>query len=132
MRLPTNDPATLAEVTAVFYRYEAALLRHDPEELDAMFLPSEQTVRFGVAEVQFGIEEVRRFRSTQAPFDRTLSRTVITTFGQDLAVCSTLFHRREFPGQIGRQMQTWARTEAGWQIVAAHVSMMPIEEGPES
>lgn len=127
MTLQTNDPATLAEVTAVFYRYEAALLRHDPDELDAMFLPADQTVRFGVAEVQFGIEEVRRFRSTQSPFDRTLSRTVITTFGHDLAVCSTLFHRRELPGQIGRQTQTWLRTDAGWQIVAAHVSMMTDE-----
>lgn len=124
MTLRTNDPAILAEVTAVFYRYEAALLRHNPEELDAMFLPADHTVRFGVAEVQFGIDEVRLFRSTQSPFERTLSRTVITTYGRDLAIASTLFHRHDFPGQIGRQMQTWIRTEAGWQIAAAHVSMM--------
>jgi hypothetical protein len=132
MTLQTNDPVTLAEVTAVFHRYEAALLRHDPEELDAMFLPADQTVRFGVAEVQFGIDEVRRFRSTQSPFNRTLSRTVITTYGQNVAVASTLFHRRDFPGQIGRQMQTWIRTDAGWQIAAAHVSMMPGDGGLES
>jgi Protein of unknown function (DUF3225) len=124
MTLATNDPETLAEVTAVFRRYEAALLRHDPQALDAMFLPAPHTVRYGVAEVQYGIEEVRRFRATQSPFQRSLSHTVITTFGQDMAIASTLFHRPDFPGQIGRQMQTWIRTDAGWQIAAAHVSMM--------
>lgn len=124
MTLATNDPDTLAEVTAVFHRYETALLCHDQQALDAMFLPSPHTVRYGVAEIQHGIEEVRRFRATQAPFQRTLLRTVITTFGRDMAVASTLFHRPDTPDQIGRQMQTWIRTGAGWQIAAAHVSMM--------
>jgi hypothetical protein len=124
MPLATNDPETLAEVEAVFHRYEAALLRHDPEALDAMFLPAPHTVRYGVAEVQYGIEEVRQFRATQSPFERSLSHIVITTFGHDVAVASTLFHRPDFPGQTGRQTQTWIRTDAGWQIVAAHVSMM--------
>ncbi|OYW97649.1 MAG: DUF4440 domain-containing protein [Rhizobiales bacterium 32-66-8] len=124
MPLATNDPETLAEVEAVFHRYEAALLRHDPQALDAMFLPATHTVRYGVAEVQYGIEEVRKFRATQSPFERSLSHTVITTFGHDVAVASTLFHRPDFPGQTGRQTQTWIRTDAGWQIAAAHVSMM--------
>ncbi|MES2333587.1 MAG: oxalurate catabolism protein HpxZ [Pseudomonadota bacterium] len=124
MPLATNDPETLAEVEAVFHRYEAALLRHDPQALDAMFLPATHTVRYGVAEVQYGIEEVRQFRATQSPFERSLSRTVITTFGKHMAIASTLFHRPDFPGQTGRQTQTWIRTDAGWQIVAAHVSMM--------
>jgi hypothetical protein len=132
MTLQSNDPDTLAEVTAVFYRYEAALLRHDPEALDAMFLPADHTVRYGVAEIQYGIDEVRRFRSTQSPFDRSLSRTTITTFGHDVAIASTLFHRPDFPGQIGRQMQTWVRTDAGWQIAAAHVSMMHDERASEA
>jgi hypothetical protein len=132
MTLQSNDPHTLAEVTAVFYRYEAALLRHDPEALDAMFLPADHTVRYGVAEIQYGIDEVRRFRSTQSPFDRSLSRTTITTFGHDVAIASTLFHRPDFPGQIGRQMQTWVRTDVGWQIAAAHVSMMHDERASEA
>lgn len=124
MTLATNDPDTLAEVTAVFHRYEEALLRHDPQTLDAMFLPAHHTVRYGVAEMQYGIEEVRQFRAIQSPFQRSLSRTVITTFGQHMAIASTLFHRPDCPGQIGRQMQTWIRTDAGWQIAAAHVSMI--------
>jgi hypothetical protein len=124
MTLATNDPDTLAEVTAVFHRYEAALLRHDPQALDAMFLPSPHSVRYGVTEVQYGIDEVRQFRATQSAFERSLSRTVITTFGQNMAIASTLFHRPDFPGQIGRQTQTWIKTDAGWHIAAAHVSMM--------
>lgn len=124
MTLEIDNPDTLAEVTAVFHSYEAALLRHDADALDAMFLPSDRTVRYGVAEVQYGIEEVRRFRATQAPFQRSLSRTVITTFGADLAMASTLFHRPDQPGRIGRQTQTWIKTEQGWQVAAAHVSMM--------
>lgn len=119
-----DDPAVLAEVTAVFHAYEAALLANDTAVLDAMFLDSDRTVRFGVAEVQYGIAEVRRFRAVQRPFDRSLSRTVITTFGRDVAVAATLFQRPDFPGQTGRQMQTWVRTDRGWQVAAAHVSMM--------
>ncbi|MEW9835720.1 AtzH-like domain-containing protein [Mesorhizobium sp. ZMM04-4] len=89
-----------------------------------MFLHSDTAVRYGVAEVQYGIDEVRRFRALQKPFDRTLSRTVITTYGRDTAIASTLFHRQDSPGQVGRQMQTWIRTADGWRVAAAHVSMM--------
>ncbi len=119
-----DDPKTLAEVTAVFQIYEKALLAHDAAALDAMFLHSPTTIRYGVSEVQYGIDEVRRFRAAQKPFDRTLSRTVITAYGLDVAVASTLFHRPDFPGEVGRQMQTWVRTGDGWKVAAAHVSMM--------
>ena len=119
-----DDPETLAEITVVFEAYEKALLENDSATLDAMFLRSDKAVRYGVAEVQYGIEEVRRFRTMQRPFDRTLSRTVITTYGRDMAIASTLFHRPDFPGQVGRQMQTWVRTREGWRVAAAHISMM--------
>ena len=47
---------------------------------------------------------------------------MITTYGRDFAVASTLFHRA--PGKVGRQMQTWVRFPEGWRVVAAHVSLM--------
>lgn len=119
-----DDPDTVAEVTAIFRAYERALLAHDAEALDAMFLHSDKTVRYGVAEVQYGIDEVRAFRAWQRPFERSLSRTLVTAYGRDLAVASTLFHRADCPGQVGRQMQTWVRTPCGWRVAAAHVSMM--------
>ncbi|MGE3700990.1 MAG: AtzH-like domain-containing protein, partial [Hyphomicrobiaceae bacterium] len=55
---------------------------------------------------------------------RSRSRTVITTYGRDYAVASTLFHRESLPGKIGRQMQSWVRFPQGWRIVAAHVSII--------
>jgi hypothetical protein len=122
--MTVDDPQILAEVTAVFEAYEKALLDNDADTLDAMFLTSEKTVRYGVAEIQYGIEEVRRFRAVQKPFSRSLSRTLITTYGSDVAIASTLFYREDFPGETGRQMQTWIRTEDGWKVAAAHVSMM--------
>ena len=122
--MKVDDPETLAEISAEFYAYEKALLDNDAATLDAMFLHTCKTVRYGVAEIQYGIDEVRSFRAVQQPFERTLSRTLITTYGEDLAVASTLFHRPDTPGQIGRQTQTWIRTDHGWRVAAAHVSMM--------
>ena len=55
---------------------------------------------------------------------RTLSRTVITTYGRDFAVASTLYDRPSAGGKLGRQMQTWVRFDDGWRIVAAHVSLI--------
>jgi hypothetical protein len=49
---------------------------------------------------------------------------VITTYGRDCAVASTLYHRVTEPGKIGRQMQTWVRFADGWHVVAAHVSLV--------
>ena len=51
---------------------------------------------------------------------RTLSKTVITTYGRDFAVASTLYDRPSFAGKIGRQMQTWVRFPEGWRVGAAH------------
>jgi hypothetical protein len=55
---------------------------------------------------------------------RTLSKTVITTFGRDFAMTSTLFHRATAPGKVGRQTQTWVRFKEGWRIVAGHISVI--------
>jgi hypothetical protein len=55
---------------------------------------------------------------------RKLTKTVITAYGRDCAVASTLFHRDTAPGKVGRQMQTWIRFPEGWRVVAAHVSVI--------
>ncbi len=38
---------------------------------------------------------------------------MITTYGRDTAVASTLFYREAAPGKVGRQMQTWIRFPEG-------------------
>jgi ketosteroid isomerase-like protein len=119
-----NDPATLAEVEAIFSAYEAALLRNDNETLARMFLDRPETVRYGLNDVQHGHTEILAFRASQQPFDRKLDRTVITSYGTEYATAQTMFLRDDAPGKIGRQTQVWVKTETGWKVAAAHVSMM--------
>jgi Protein of unknown function (DUF3225) len=121
-----NHPETHAEVSAVFARYEQALVNNDVASLDALFCQSSETIRFGIAENLFGAEAILAFRKARpaAGLARTLSQTVITTYGRDAATASTLFHRSSLPGKVGRQMQTWVRFPEGWKVVAAHVSIV--------
>lgn len=124
-----NLPDVHAEVSAVFARYEDALVHNRTEVLDALFWGSEHTVRYGTAENLHGIEAIRAFRQARPAngLTRTLEGTVITTYGRDVATAMTLF-RREAQGQaprlLGRQSQTWLRMPKGWCVVAAHVSLI--------
>jgi hypothetical protein len=119
-------PEVGAEVKAEFDRYEKALMTNDVAVLCAIFHDDPRTIRYGGAEILYGFAEIEAFRAARSPVGlaRTLSRTVITTYGRDFAVASTLYDRPSFPGKIGRQMQTWVRFPQGWRIVAAHVSMI--------
>ncbi|MEI2266219.1 oxalurate catabolism protein HpxZ [Erwinia sp. CGal63] len=120
-----NRPAVLAEVTSAFYRYEQALVSNDTATLDELFWHDERTVRLGAGENLYGIEAIRAFRAARPAkgLDRQLHNTVITTFGEDYAVCSTEF-TRDGTDKIGRQQQTWVKLPEGWRIVAAQVSLM--------
>lgn len=119
-------PEVLAEVTAAFERYEQALVTNDVATLDAILRNDDRTIRYGIAENLYGHREVAAFRATRSPVNlmRSRSRTVITTYGRDFAVASTLFHRAPLPDKVGRQMQTWVRFPDGWRVVAAHVSII--------
>jgi hypothetical protein len=121
-----NDPKTVAEVEAAFARYEQALVTNDVATLTELFWRDKLTIRYGIAEILYGSDEIAAFRGARSPVGlaRRLSRTVITTYGDDFATASTLFHRDTAPGKIGRQMQSWARMPEGWRIVAAHVSLI--------
>jgi hypothetical protein len=121
-----NHPETLAEVEAVFARYEAALVSNDVAVLDELFLASPTTIRYGIGENLYGIAAIREFRLSRpsAGLQRSLEQTTITSYGRDMAVAATLFRRDAAPGRIGRQMQTWIRTGAGWRVAAAHVSVI--------
>ena len=119
-------PEVVAEVRAEFERYENALVTNDVAALDNVFRDDPRTVRYGVNENLYGFGEIAAFRAARLPvaLGRKLSRTVITTYGRDFAVVSTLYERPSAPGRLGRQMQTWVRFAEGWKIVAAHVSLM--------
>jgi hypothetical protein len=119
-------PEVVAEVREAFGRYEQALVQNDVPALNAFFRDDPRTIRYGAGEILYGSAEIKAFRAARSPvaLGRTISRTVITTFGRDFAVASTLYERPSAPGKIGRQMQTWVRFPEGWRVVAAHVSLI--------
>lgn len=121
-----NIPSVKAEVEAVFAEYETALVGNDVATLDRLFLDAPTTIRYGGGENLYGYGEIAAFRSARSDgnLQRRLERTVITTYGTDFATAATLFYRDTAPGKVGRQMQTWMRTEDGWKVVAAHVSVI--------
>jgi hypothetical protein len=119
-------PDVLAEVTAEFARYEAALVSNDVAMLGELFRKDARTLRYGVGENLYGYDAIAAFRAARSPvgLGRRTDKTVITTYGRDAAVASTLFYRDSLVGRVGRQMQTWVRFPEGWRIVAAHVSII--------
>jgi 1-carboxybiuret hydrolase subunit AtzH-like protein len=124
--MQVNLPDVLAEVTEQFARYEKALVTNDVAVLDELFRNDPRTLRYGIGENLYGHDAIMAFRAARSPVGlmRRTEKTVITTFGRDAAVASTLFYRDSAPGKVGRQMQTWVRFPEGWKIVAAHVSVI--------
>ncbi len=129
-----NDPIAVAEVTAAFYAYERALMADDIPAMDALFHDAPETVRYGVGEVLYGIDEIRAFRKGRGGSpQRTLGRVAIATYG-DTATANAEFFRESSdprssseavaqPKRRGRQSQTWVKFPDGWKVVSAHVSL---------
>lgn len=126
-------PEVVDEVSAAFAQYEQALMSNDVAVLDTLFHDDPRTIRYGASENLYGHAAIAAFRGGRSPHGlaRTLENTVITTYGRDVAVASTLFYRETAPGKVGRQMQTWIRFAEGWRVVAAHVSVIDVPEGGE-
>jgi Protein of unknown function (DUF3225) len=127
-------PDVLAEVAEQFARYEKALVSNDVAVLDALFHADARTLRYGIGENLYGYDAIMAFRAARSPVGlmRKTDRTIITAYGHDTAVASTLFYRDSAPGRVGRQMQTWVRFAEGWKIVAAHVSVIDEAEGQKA
>ncbi|WP_295954644.1 oxalurate catabolism protein HpxZ [Rhodoferax sp.] len=125
MDYPINLPEVLAEVQAVFNRYEDALVHNRVEVLDELFWNSPHTLRYGATENLYGFDAIQAFRAGRPAqgLQRQLLKTVLTTYGQDFATANVEF-RREGSATTGRQSQTWLRTVQGWRVVAAHVSLL--------
>ncbi|GAB1692597.1 AtzH-like domain-containing protein [Krasilnikovia sp. M28-CT-15] len=119
--MQVNQPAIVAEVGAVFEAYEAALVAGEVDRIVGFFAPD--AVRIGIADRQVGLAEQAAWRRAQPPLPpgRRLKDTIITTYGADVAVVTTLFG---YPDNevLGRQSQTWVRLSEGWRIITAHVS----------
>ena len=129
-----NRPDVVAEVAALFERYEQALTDKDVGVLDQTFWNSPHTIRYAVRENGYGFAAIHAARVAAVPVpggskERRI-RLEILTIGSDLATVNLEYKARGLD-QVGRQSQTWVRfPDEGWKVIAAHVSLMPrIEEG---
>jgi hypothetical protein len=124
-------PEVVAEVREAFDAYEIAIVTNDVDALNRMFRDDSRTVRYGAAENLYGYDAIKSFRVARSPvgLGRSISQTVITTYGREFATAATLYERPSAPGKIGRQMQTWVKFPEGWRVVAAHVSLIDPPKG---
>jgi hypothetical protein len=123
-----NDPEVVAELQALYPRYEEALESNDVDTLLAMFWAGPEVMRFGMTENLYGPEELAAFRKGRpaANLARTVKRLDIVSFGKDFASITLEFERIAPSGTVhGRQSQAWVRFPEGWRIVSAHVSLLP-------
>ncbi|KFA05998.1 oxalurate catabolism protein HpxZ [Xanthomonas vasicola] len=126
MNIAASDidlPEVIAQVTAAFHAYEAALMRDDIAAMDALFHAAPNTVRDGVGEVLYGIDAIRAFRIGRGGSpQRQLTHVQVHGFGHDFATTHAEFMREDSNAR-GRQSQSWVRFADGWKVVAAHVSL---------
>jgi len=123
-----NDPATVAELRALYPLYEEALINNDVETLTRMFWSSPYAIRLGANENLYGINEIEDFRKSRpaANLDRRIVRLEVVTFGTDFGSITLEFERNTANTLVrGRQSQVWVRLPEGWRIVSAHVSILP-------
>jgi ketosteroid isomerase-like protein len=123
-----NDPRVVAELTALAWRYERALVSNDIPTLDALFWHAPEVVRLGATENLYGEAQIRAFRKARptANLAREVRDLRVVTFGDDTG-CVTLEFVRVIDGveRHGRQSQTWRRfADGGWKVVSAHISVL--------
>jgi hypothetical protein len=120
MNATPNIPDVVAEVRALFERFERALVDRNMEMVDATFWNSPHLIRYA--------EPIHAHRTARAPspgVNEEHLRLQILTLGRDVATVHLDFLVRG-GDRIGRQSQTWVRLpDLGWKIVSAHVSTLP-------
>jgi hypothetical protein len=135
---PTEHPDAVAEVTTLFERYERDLVANDVDAMDAAFWDDPRVVRYGIAEVQVGMDAIRTWRRTATPVPatrRVTSRHVLA-LAQDVppsfpvreqsltAHCSVRVRQMTCRVPDRQIIETWRRIDGAWRIVRAHVSII--------
>jgi len=123
-----NDPAIVAELTALYLTYEKALVENDLATLDNLFWDSPEVLRFGVTENLYGMEAIKAFRQGRPTtnLERDIFNLKVVTFDADTAIVTLEFQRlTDTVLRTGRQSQVWHKLPQGWKIVSAHVSLLP-------
>jgi Asp-tRNA(Asn)/Glu-tRNA(Gln) amidotransferase A subunit family amidase len=117
----TQAPVPSGLVEA-FWEYERALMSDEVPTLDRLFAPGPATIRGDANGLLVGHDQISAFRSGRggAP-QRRIVQTHVQTVDDDhaLVVAVTELER----GGRGQQTQLWVRTDDGWRVTAAHVSV---------
>jgi len=125
--LTPNIPEVVAEVGALFERYEQALIDKNVEVLDGTFWNSPHAIRLANHEHGYGFDRIHAHRVARVPGPGTKEKRLrldVVTVGRDIATV-TLVYKVRGREMTGRQMQTWVRfPDVGWKVIAAHVSMI--------
>ena len=125
--LSPNIPEVVAEVAALFERYEQALIDKSVDVLDATFWNSPHAIRLANHEHGYGFDRIHAHRVARVPGPGTKEKRLrldIVTVGRDIATV-TLVYKVRGREMTGRQTQTWVRfPDVGWKVIVAHVSMI--------
>ncbi|GAC1550758.1 MAG: hypothetical protein NVS2B5_07030 [Beijerinckiaceae bacterium] len=99
--MQVDIPEVKQQVEAAFALYETALITNDVPALDALFRDDRRTLRYGIAEILYGMDAIRDFRRWRSPagLTRRLERTIITTYGYDFATGEYPVLSRQHAGQ---------------------------------
>jgi hypothetical protein len=110
-----NAPEVVAELQALYPKYEAALMSNDAETLTKMFWASPQAMRFGITENLYGIDEIEAFRKARPAVNlaRTVRRLDIIAFGDDVGSVTLEFERTGGQFQAGKARYGCAFRRAG-------------------
>lgn len=119
------EAAEVAEVAAISDAYEAALKRNDIEAMNAVFWNDQRVLRFGLADMQRGFDEIVAWRATARPVNpnRVILSRDVTALAPGVVAVDIVFDDGD-PTVVGRQSQTWVRLDTGWKIARAHVSLI--------
>ncbi len=114
----------VAEVRSAVADYDDALATGDLDRVDGWFWPDEGASRIGESGAIHGYSAIAAARrSGAAPSEpRTEEEMRIVPLTADTAVV-ILEYLRPRTGRRGRRTQVWLRTEAGWRIAHAHLSV---------
>jgi len=125
--LTPNIPEVVAEVSAMFERYEQALIDKNVKVLDETFWNSPYAIRLANAEHGYGFDRIHAHREARPPGPGTKEKRLrldVVTLGSDIATVTVVYKVRG-RDMTGRQMQTWVRfPDVGWKVIHAHVSMI--------
>ena len=126
--LTPNLPEVVAEIAALFERYEQALIDKNVDVLDATFWDSPHTIRYALHENGYGFSEIHAHRVARPPGPGHQGKAAAAG---DPDAGPRHRHReprvqgaRPRPGRPADARCSCAFPDLGWKVVSAHVSTM--------